>query len=390
MRLVVFGHNDWWTWRAQGFCGRNAALVRALARRAEVESVAVVDTPRYRSRTRRPREHRRETVTAVAPKIVAVRHEFDLPLPAGWHAGRLVNETLARPRLLRRVAAAAPGADKPVVWVADPRQARTAGAVGGELLVFDAIDDWRYLPAAGRRSVEAGYRWLASHADLTLAVSPVLLERLQPRGKHEVLLNAVEWSEWEHQEPNARVFAGLSRPIVVYAGTLQQRVDVELAAAVATLLPEASFVLMGPVHRGFGLPPGSPPNLLLRPPMPHGEMPGVLAAADLCMVPHRGDGIVPSMDPLKVYEYLAAGRPVVSTTRPLLPALVPLVTVADTADSFAAGVRAEVALDDEGRRAARREAVRSETWDARADRVLALVREVRAARRAAQPREAAR
>ena len=40
MRLVVFGHNDWWTWRAQGFCGRNAALVRALARREEVESVA--------------------------------------------------------------------------------------------------------------------------------------------------------------------------------------------------------------------------------------------------------------------------------------------------------------------------------------------------------------
>ena len=287
-------------------------------------------------------------MTAVAPKVVAVR-QGRLPLPARWHAGRLVNQTLARRRLLRRVAAAVPGPEKPVVWVADPRQAWTAGAVGGELLVFDAIDDWRYLPAAGRRSVEAGYGGWPPMPISTLAVSPGLLERLRPEGSTKCCRTR---SSGGMGAPGAER-ADLRRTVAAcrgYAGTLQQRVDVELAAAVATLLPDASFALMGPVRPGFGLPPGSPPNMHLLPPVAHSDMPGVLAAADLCMVPHRSDGIVPSMDSLKVYEYLAAGRPVVSTTPPPLPKLVSFVTVADTAESFAAAVRAGIAGDDEGRR----------------------------------------
>jgi len=53
----------------------------------------------------------------------------------------------------------------------------------------------------------------------------------------------------------------------------------------------------------------APRNLLVLPALPHARAPGVLLVADACMVPDRRAGIVETMDTLKIYEHLAAGRP---------------------------------------------------------------------------------
>jgi glycosyltransferase involved in cell wall biosynthesis len=378
VRLLVFGHNDWWAWQEQGFCGRNAALVRALARRPEIERVAVVDTPRYRSRVRRPQERRGEAVSEVADRIVAVRYAFDLPAPASWHPGRLVNERLAAGRLARAVYAALPAGPPPVVWVADPQAANTAVRFARDLVVFDAIDDWRYLPGVDRRAVGEGYTLLPEVAGLTLAVNRRLLDRLRPRALAEVVPNAIDAEEWRDALAKPAELAGLPRPVAVYLGTLQARVDTGLVAAAAAMTPDITYALVGPIGEGFSLDP-HPPNVVVLPTLARSRVPGLLLAADVCIVPHRRDGIVASMDPLKVYEYLAAGRPVVSTLSPPLEALRPFVRVAADPAAFATALRDEIDADGEARRAARRRAVSSETWDARAARVLELVAEARAA-----------
>lgn len=385
MRLLVFGHNDWWTWADQGFCGRNAGLVRALARRPEVERVAVVDTPRYRSRSRRPAARRGEAVSEVGPGIAAVRYDFRLPAPATWHMTRVANERLALPGLRRRIFAALPAGPPPLVWVADPRAADVALRFARDLLIFDAIDDWSYLPGVDRRGVERGYHLLAESAGLTLAVNASLLARLRPQGLATVLPNAIETGDWQRVLPDPDIFKGLPRPVVAYAGTLQERVDVGLLTAIARLAPEITLALIGPERSGFTIPSDAPRNLLVLPALPHARVPGVLLAADACMVPHRRTGIVETMDPLKIYEYLAAGRPVVSTMEPPYPPLRPFVRVAHDGSGFAAALREEIAADDDERRAERRAAVRDETWDARAARVLELVAAARAARRGGTP-----
>lgn len=385
MRLLVFGHNDWWTWTDQGFCGRNAALVRALARRPEVERVVVVDTPRFRSRTRRPAARRGEAVSEVGPGIAAIRYVFELPAPATWHAARVVNERLALPGLRRRVFAALPAGRPPLVWVADPRAADVALSFARDLLVFDAIDDWNFLPGVDRRGVERGYRLLAEAAGLTLAVNASLLARLRPQGLATVLPNAIETGDWRGVQPDQDIFMGLPRPVVAYVGTLQERVDVGLLAAAAKLAPEMTLVLIGPQRPGFAMPADAPRNLLVLPALPHARVPGVLLAADACMVPHRRPGIVQTMDPLKIYEYLAAGCPVVSTVEPPYPPLRPFVRVAYDGPGFVAALREEIAADDDGRRAKRRTVVSDETWAARAARVLELVAAARAAPRGDTP-----
>ncbi len=372
MRIVMFGHNDWWVWTRQGFCTRNAALARELAGREAVSELLVVDSPRWGARTHRPVEARSDEVTTVGPGIVAVRYSYPLPLPSTWPAGRRLNESLSAPRLGKRLAAAA-GGGPVVLWVADPRLVAAALRVPHDVFVFDAIDDWRQHPWAGPEVVRRGYELAGRHADVVFAVHPRLLEIIQPRGHGEVLFNAVDAQLWSEARPAADVAAG-SRPLVGYAGMIQRRVDAHLLSGTARLVPEARFMLVGRVSPSYRDEAGGlGPNVWLTGPKPHAEVPGLVAACDVCIVPHTRDALTATMDPLKLYEYVAAGKPVVSTVSSPNPALASEVTLAEGAEAFAAAILAESECDDASRRLRRRGALAGETWPRRADRALQVI-----------------
>ena len=372
MRLLVLGHNDWWVWRRQGFCTRNAALVRELSARTSVEAVAVVDTPRFRGRTHRPTAHRNADLTPVAEKTVAVRWSYPLPIPARRPAGRRLNEALSWPGLRGRLAQWR-GAAPLVVLVADPRLMSVAVRLSCDLIVMDVIDDWRYHAWAGRAAVDAGYALARRHADLVIGVSRAALEQVG-LGYGHVLYNGLHWAAFCDIAPSAHALPGLRRPVVGYVGVLQERFDSGLLCQVARQLSEVTFVLAGPLLHGLPVELArAPQNVRLVGPLERSLVPAWLAALDAAIVPHRRDGLTASMDPLKLYEYLAAGRPVVSTVASPNPALRPFVRVATDAGAFAAALTDELAGDRPEARAARRAAVEPCDWAQRADELLELI-----------------
>jgi len=102
---------------------------------------------------------------------------------------------------------------------------------------------------------------------------------------------------------------------------------------------------------------------------PHSRVRAFLEAFDVCLIPHRVTDFTRSLDPLKLYEYLAAGRPIVSTPLPVAPELAGYVTHARSPDELVARAGQELAADAPARREARRDAVRGLTWAARARQV---------------------
>lgn len=402
MRLLVFGHNDWWTWEQQGFCTRAAALARALADRDEIDHVFVVDTPGLRSRGARPPDRSREAASPVAAKITAVGLRFPLPLPVSWHAGRRLNEMLCGPGLRRRVGVALPGEGPVVLWVSDPQSVALGLSCAHDLFTFDAIDDWREHWWVDRRAVERGYGLAAAHADLVTAVTGEMLCRLGVGGTGTVIPNAVDAGLWAGTPSSVTLPAEYPRPVVAYVGSLQERLDVGLLDAVARRLPQVSFVLAGAIL--FATPTmfdekratvadiwrlagrsGRPPaNVHYAGRIDHAALPSWLAGCDATMVPHTRDRMTSSMDPLKIYEYLAAGRPLVSTLPPPNARLVPFVRCAQSETDFAAALNDELANDDDRRRAVRVAAARGETWTARAAEIVGLLQD-RLARRRMNP-----
>ncbi len=114
--------------------------------------------------------------------------------------------------------------------------------------------------------------------------------------------------------PVDEVLAGIPSPIVGYFGAVERRMDYALLEKVIAANPALSFVFVGPVSaehtpRAFR----AMKNVYLRGPVPYERMPGVLKGFDTAIIPFKKDEVSGSIFPLKLFEYLGAGKAVVAT-----------------------------------------------------------------------------
>jgi teichuronic acid biosynthesis glycosyltransferase TuaH len=225
-------------------------------------------------------------------------------------------------RLAHRIAGTARrlGFANPLLWINDPGLAGLVDETEWPAL-YDITDDWL---AADRSPselarLERNERLLLERASEVVVCSPELTRRkaaLRPAERHPLVLipNAVDVMSYRHPRPRpADLPVG---PIAVYAGTLHSdRFDVALAAQTAlTLARDATVVLVGPNALGDGAIETlvSAGVVLLGARSPE-DLVGYLQHADALIVPHIVDAFTDSLDPIKLYEYQAVGRRVVST-----------------------------------------------------------------------------
>ncbi len=240
-----------------------------------------------------------------------------------------------------RTASVRLGLHEPLLWANDPGAAEVH-AVTGWRTVYDVTDDWtsaRRAPAEHARVVAQEARLLEAAREVTVC-SPALARRKGAARPVTLVTNGVDVDAYRRRRARpADLPAG---PVAAYVGTLHRdRLDVDLCVRTGGALgPEGHLVLVGPVAleradverlRSAGV--------VMLGARPFTEVPAYLQHATVLVVPHVVDGFTDSLDPLKLYEYRAAGRPVVATgVAGFRDAADPAVTVAD-GDGFAAAVR---------------------------------------------------
>jgi GT2 family glycosyltransferase/glycosyltransferase involved in cell wall biosynthesis len=262
------------------------------------------------------------------------------------------------------------GLDRPYLWSQDPHAARLLELLPVQGLIYDLTDDWAaFEPTAERRhDVQGQVAKLARSASLVVACSRALCELAERSGARPLYLpNAVDASS----EPGAIPpdLARLPHPRIGYVGTLHSaRLDVALLVRTAALRPEWSFVFIGPDllrapdrERLF-----APANVYYLGTVPHSDVRHYIGGFDVALVPNLVTEFTASLDPLKTYEYLAVGVPVLATPAGVAPELAEHVHLASTAEELV--TRAEQLIEEESNElaAARRLLVKEETWDARA------------------------
>jgi len=304
-----------------------------------------------------------------------------LPFPA--YARRCRSRAAERweRRVARRLGEWIPHLDEAVLVVPTPRWVPVAERLPAALRCYDYIDHVDV--QAGPGGSEVFREWdeaLLRASDLVLAVAEPLREHLLGRvaaDRVSLVPNAVP-EEWFDRAPEPVPRASLvrrpDRPIAGFLGSLFEWIDFELLARAARSLPEVELVVLGPTRRGVSVGAlDGLPNLRRRGPVPYSRVPATLAAFDVCLIPFRRDRIAEYADPLKVYEYCALGKPVVSTV-PFGPAArrAPI-AVAESAEAFAAAIRRGTEENDAAAREARLAYAAEHTWEKRVDELLAAV-----------------
>jgi glycosyltransferase involved in cell wall biosynthesis len=213
-------------------------------------------------------------------------------------------------------------------------------------------------------------RHLASAADAVFAVTPLLAERLRALGaaEAEVLPNGLLP---EIAEVGAPVSAPGGEVTVGYFGHLTAAwFDWELVAGAARARPTWKFELIG-----YGGAPESelPGNVVLLGPRPHRDLAAYAARWDVGIVPFKPGRLAASADPIKTYEYLAMGLPVVVTGVLPPPGGEAFLRRADDLEGFLAALteEAEAARSRPEAAAERRAFAATCTWAARVDALLA-------------------
>jgi glycosyltransferase involved in cell wall biosynthesis len=227
-----------------------------------------------------------------------------------------------------------------------------AGAVA-----FDCMDDFAAFGDHGDLGDEE--RALAQRADLVIASSRLLYERLAPLNPRALLLN--NGCDPEHFGPASVRAARSGPPVVGFFGGIHEWFDAPLVAELARLRPTWHFRLIGDTYGAdLGDLPRLP-NVSLLGEAAYEALPRLASQFDAGIVPFRDTPLTRAADPVKAYEMLAAGLPVVATDLPELRRLAPPVALAATAEEFAARIEDSLAEPPEAARR-RREFARRHSW----------------------------
>ncbi|HYC62370.1 MAG TPA: glycosyltransferase [Thermoanaerobaculia bacterium] len=237
--------------------------------------------------------------------------------------------------------------------------ARRAREQFGWPVIYDCMDLHSGFSTV-RRAMVAQEEELLANADVVV-VSSALLERraLQHRESAVMVRNACDYDHF------ARVTkADNARPVIGYYGAISDWFDSALVADLAARRPDWDFVLIGSTYNAAISRLVKLPNVSLPGEEPYEWLPEQLSRFDIAIIPFKRTPLTEATNPVKVYEMLAAGLPVVAAPIPEVAALAPLVRVASTAEEFEQQIIAALA-DDDDTREARRAFAREQTWQHR-------------------------
>jgi len=245
-------------------------------------------------------------------------------------------------------------------------------------VIYDCIDD--VAVHTPRPALAALYRrWedeLVGRASGAVVTSETLLAALRARRPElpaATIRNGVDaerFVELARGAPRPADLPDDGRPIVGFVGALYEWVDQRLIAAVARALPDFHFVFVGPQgRRGLSERLRNTRNVRFLGRRPYERVPAYVAAFDVCWVPFDHGRIARAANPVKVYEYLALGKPVVSTPIADVDSFDPHVRVGHDVGEVVAQLRA-AAGEPDGRATQRMQFARANSWDSRAAQYL--------------------
>ena len=386
--LVIYPFHDWKKCQTRGLRRRDTQIILALEKLPDVGKILIVDRPvptplilyhllkgeRWFTTGGEPV---RRTLTTHLRRLSSSLYVLDtirleplsiLLLRRAWWP-----YVLNHPFLFGRVREATEmlSMDRPLLWMFTPIAAPVIGEIDERLVVFDALDDWLTHEgmAAYREGASRGYEMIKQKADIAFCGSEQMQRRLCGRKPRSYWVpNAVDTDMFHPMKINISEspddIQHIPAPRVGYIGVIDSRLDIDLLEHCARSLENTSFVLVGWSGKASANVNSlkALPNVYFLDPKPYEAMPAYINAFAACLLPHKVNPYTDGMSPLKLYEYLACGKPVVSTPVAGTHSFRNVIRIEETKEGFVEGISQSLRNDSSQLVQSRRSSVLSHSW----------------------------
>jgi SAM-dependent methyltransferase len=241
----------------------------------------------------------------------------------------------------------------------------------GGKIIFDCMDDHGGFSTVSISALDAE-KILIEKADLLITSSQLLYDKMHKKNCNSIQVkNGTEFEFFYECRPNGELDFLVGKPIIGYFGAISDWFDVELIAYCARIRPQYNFVLIGSTFGADTNKLEDLENLFLLGEKAYQSLPGYLAYFDVCLIPFKLNSLTMATNPVKFYEYLSSGKPVVSVRLPELIEYADCCYLADNAEEFVTKIdEAYQSKNDLKLKNMRLQLARNNSWDSRVDAIL--------------------
>ena len=305
-----------------------------------------------------------------SPIFIPISGRFPLDKVTWWAWKLLLKRTLHKL-----------GMHRPIIWICLPNMLNFIGSFSEKLIVYHVVDEYSAygdLDAETREKKKNAEQQMLKRADLVVVVSEKLYATKSGFNKNTYIVpNGVDYASYgkalADDSPLPPDILQLPRPVIGYSGLISRRLDLALIGYVARAHPEWSLALVGEVN-----PVGCESELRRLAEMENiyflgnkqiDLVPYYIKGFDACLVPYKLNEQTQNLSPLKLYDYMAMGKGIVTTDFPVARQFKDVLHIAKSKEAFANGIVKILSEKDYDLFCKRRKIAAQNTWE---DRIAAL------------------
>jgi glycosyltransferase involved in cell wall biosynthesis len=252
--------------------------------------------------------------------------------------------------------------------IGDPRFVPLIGQIEADKVILrltDNVAEFENSPKVINQLIKTG----VNKANQVIVTSKPLIEIMQEKYNAtnvSYIPNGVDYSHFATEGIQPDDLKNIPQPRVTYIGAIENWFDCDLLAEVSQAMPEVSFIIIGPIRTDISKAENLP-NVYFLGAKPYKELPNYLQHSDVGAIFFKRTPLIESVSPIKLYEYMAAGLPVVSIEWNELKLLNSPALLASEKDEFIAALHKVLSEDKDGK--VYREYARENSWQKRVDNI---------------------